>query len=88
MAIKFSMPTHMSGPMRNLLDAVHGSSAREKLAQYEKYRAKNKDGAVTYLMGERSYKRRLGLAGDAARPKERIHERLQAPSAWQARSAL
>jgi hypothetical protein len=37
-----------------LLEPYMASSARDKVARYEKYRAKNKDCAVTYLMGERS----------------------------------
>ena len=40
------------------------------MAQFEKYQARNKDGAVTYLMGERSYKRRLGFASDGAPQKK------------------
>jgi predicted TIM-barrel fold metal-dependent hydrolase len=36
------------------------------LTQYESYKVRNKEGAVTYLMGERKYKRRLGLADEAA----------------------
>src|SRR5919109_1913016 len=56
-------------PDAELLEPYIASSARAKLARYEKHRAKNKDGAVTYLMGERSYKRRLGLRGDAAPQK-------------------
>jgi len=42
------------------------ASTRDKLAHYEKYKTRNKEGAVTYLMGERKYKRRLGLASEAA----------------------
>ena len=83
----FDADTHVR-PDAELLEPYMASAARAKLAQYEKYRTKNKDGAVTYLMGERSYKRRLGLSGDRSPEKRRIHERLQAPSARQTRSAL
>ena len=61
----FDADTHVR-PDADLLEPYLTAAARAKLAQYEKYKAKNKDGAVTYLMGERSYKRRLGLAHDAA----------------------
>jgi predicted TIM-barrel fold metal-dependent hydrolase len=61
----FDADTHVR-PDAELLLPYMTASAQKKLAQYEKYQARNKDGAVTYLMGERSYKRRLGLAGDAA----------------------
>ena len=59
----FDADTHVR-PDADLLTPYMTAPAREKLAQFEKYQARNKDGAVTYLMGERSYKRRLGLAGD------------------------
>jgi predicted TIM-barrel fold metal-dependent hydrolase len=65
----FDADTHVR-PDAELLEPYMASSTRAKLAQYEKYRTKNKDGAVTYLMGERSYKRRLGLSGDAASKKD------------------
>jgi hypothetical protein len=61
----FDADTHVR-PDADLLEPYLTAAARAKLVQYEKYKAKNKDGAVTYLMGERSYKRRLGLAHDAA----------------------
>ena len=64
----FDADTHVR-PDAELLKPYMPSSVRAKLAQYEKYRVKNKDGAVTYLMGERSYKRRLGLSGDGAAQK-------------------
>jgi hypothetical protein len=41
-------------PDAELLEPYMASSARDKVARYEKYRAKNKDCAVTYLMGGRS----------------------------------
>ena len=65
----FDADTHVR-PDAELLEPYMANAARAKLAQYEKYRTKNKDGAVTYLMGERSYKRRLGLSGDAAPQKD------------------
>jgi hypothetical protein len=63
--LKSSMLTLMSGRCRST-DAVHDGAGAAKVGAVEKYQARNQDGAVTYLMGERSYKRRLGLAGDAA----------------------
>jgi uncharacterized protein len=61
----FDADTHVR-PDAELLEPYMANADRAKLVQYEKFRAKNKDGAVTYLMGERSYKRRLGLSGDPA----------------------
>ena len=65
----FDADTHVR-PDADLLEPYLSAAARDKLAQYEKYKARNKDGAVTYLMGERKYKRRLGLASDAAPQKK------------------
>ena len=64
----FDADTHVR-PDAELLEPYMTNGARAKLSQYESYRAKNKDGAVTYLMGERSYKRRLGSSGEAAPQK-------------------
>ena len=49
----FDADTHVR-PDADLLEPYLTAAARAKLAQYEKYKAKNKDGAVTYLMGERT----------------------------------
>lgn len=65
----FDADTHVR-PDAELLEPLLTSSARTKLTLYEKFKAKNKDGAVTYLMGERSYKRRLGLSADATPQKD------------------
>ena len=48
----FDADTHVR-PDADLLERYLTAAARAKLAQYEKHKAKNKDGAVTYLMGER-----------------------------------
>ena len=61
----FDADTHVR-PDAGLLMPYMTAPAREKLARFEKYQARNSDGAVTYLMGERSYKRRLGLASAGA----------------------
>ena len=61
----FDADTHVR-PDADLLEPYMSASTRDKLAHYEKYKTRNKEGAVTYLMGERKYKRRLGLAGEAA----------------------
>src|SRR5262245_13772352 len=65
----FDADTHIR-PDADLLEPYMTPAAREKLAQYEKYKASSKEGAVTYLMGERKYTRRLGLAGDASRESQ------------------
>src|SRR4029434_10681490 len=59
----FDADTHVR-PDADLLEPYLSNLARAKLALYENYRARHNHGAVTYLMGERKYKRRLGLAGD------------------------
>jgi hypothetical protein len=46
----FDADTHVR-PDADLLMPYLAASAREKLAQYEKYQARNKDGAVTYWFG-------------------------------------
>src|SRR5215831_12627118 len=61
----FDADTHVR-PDADLLEPYLPAAARTKLAQFEGYRAKNKEGAVTYLMGTRHYKRRLGAADDEA----------------------
>ena len=61
----FDADTHVR-PDADLLEPYLPVATRALLAQYEKYKARNKEGAVTYLMGERKYKRRLGLADEAA----------------------
>src|ERR1041384_505523 len=61
----FDADTHVR-PDADLLEPYLPVATRALLKQYEKYKTRNKDGAVTYLMGERKYKRRLGAADDAA----------------------
>ena len=61
----FDADTHVR-PDADLLEPYMSAPSRQRLPQYDSSKARNKDGAVTYLMGERSYKRRLGLAGEAA----------------------
>jgi uncharacterized protein len=64
----FDADTHVR-PDASLLFPYFSEAARQKLVQYEKYQALNKDGSATYLMGERSYERRLGRARDTAPDK-------------------
>ncbi len=59
----FDADTHVR-PDADLLEPYLTASARAELARYEKYKSRNKEGAITYLMGERKYKRRLGLAAE------------------------
>src|SRR5687767_9551551 len=59
----FDADTHVR-PDADLLEPYLIASARAKLARYENFKTRNKEGAITYLMGERKYERRLGLAGD------------------------
>ena len=60
----FDADTHVR-PDAELLEPYLSAAMREKLKQFAAHRAKNKDGNVTYLMGEREYKRRLGALGGA-----------------------
>jgi uncharacterized protein len=61
----FDADTHVR-PDADLLEPYLPVATRALLAQYKNYKARNKEGAVTYLMGERKYKRRLGVADEAA----------------------
>lgn len=62
----FDADTHVR-PDADRLEPYLPAAIRALLTQYESYKIRNKEGAVTYLMGERKYKRRLGLA-DGATP--------------------
>jgi uncharacterized protein len=65
----FDADTHVR-PDAELLEPYLPEAERAKLADFQRYRSVNKDGAATYLIGERSYKRRLGTAGAAAPAKK------------------
>ena len=54
----FDADTHVR-PDADLLEPYLSTTALAKLGQFEQHRTKNKEGAVTYLMGTRHYKRRL-----------------------------
>jgi uncharacterized protein len=62
----FDADTHVR-PDADLLEPFLDAKSREKLRRFEAYRSKNKEGAVTYLMGTRHYKRRLGAADEGTR---------------------
>ena len=64
----FDADTHVR-PDADLLEPYLTAAARAKLAQYEKYKAKNKDGAVTYLMGERSVQAPAWVSPSDAAPQ-------------------
>ena len=84
----FDADTHVR-PDADLLERLFVGGERARSSRSTKsIKAKNKDGAVTYLMGERVIQAPAGLASDAAPQNKRIHERLQAPPAWQAQSSL
>lgn len=61
----FDADTHVR-PDADLLEPFLTAESREKLATFEPYKAKNKEGAVTYLIGTRHYKRRLGALDEGA----------------------
>ena len=66
----FDADTHVR-PDAELLEPYLSVVMRDKLKQFVAHRATNKDGNVTYLMGERDYKRRLGsLVGAKPDDKE------------------
>jgi len=66
----FDADTHVR-PDAELLEPYLSAAMREQLKQFAAHRATNKEGNVTYLMGEREYKRRLGdLVGAPPDAKE------------------
>jgi len=66
----FDADTHVR-PDAELLEPYLSAAMHEQLKQFAAHRATNKDGNVTYLMGEREYKRRLGaLVGAPPDAKE------------------
>jgi predicted TIM-barrel fold metal-dependent hydrolase len=69
----FDADTHVR-PDADLLEPYLPVAARTKLEQFEKYKATNREGAVTYLMGARHYKRPLGSA-DEESPEKREYMR-------------
>jgi len=61
----FDADTHVR-PDADLLQPYLDVDMRAKLNQFDRYKATNKEGAVTYLMGTRHYQRRLGAADEDA----------------------
>jgi predicted TIM-barrel fold metal-dependent hydrolase len=61
----FDADTHVR-PDADLLEPYLPTAERLKLSSLDQYKAKNKEGAVTYLIGTRQYKRRLGAADEDA----------------------
>src|SRR5437870_13238929 len=61
----FDADTHVR-PDADLLEPYLDVDMRAKLNQFDRYKATNKEGAVTYLMGTRHYQRRLGAADENA----------------------
>ena len=61
----FDADTHVR-PDADLLEPYLDVDMRAKLNQFDRYKATNKEGAVTYLMGTRHYQRRLGAAAEDA----------------------
>ena len=61
----FDADTHVR-PDADLLEPFLSAESLAKLGQFDKYKAKNKEGAVTYLLGTRHYKRRLGAVDEGA----------------------
>ncbi len=59
----FDADTHVR-PGVEVLEPYLSAAVRTKLTQFEDYKARDKAGSVTYLMGARHYKRRLGAAGE------------------------
>jgi len=61
----FDADTHVR-PDADLLQPYLDVDMRAKLNRFDRYKATNKEGAVTYLMGTRHYQRRLGAAAEDA----------------------
>ena len=64
----FDADTHVR-PDADLLEPYLSAEMRAKLESFNAHKERNKDGAVTYLMGAREYKRRLG-ALPGAKPEK------------------
>ena len=64
----FDADTHVR-PDADLLEPYLSAQMRARLERFSAHKERNKDGAVTYLMGAREYKRRLG-AVPGAKPEK------------------
>jgi len=64
----FDADTHVR-PDADLLEPYLSAEMRARLERFSAHKERNKDGAVTYLMGAREYKRRLG-AVPGAKPEK------------------
>jgi uncharacterized protein len=61
----FDADTHVR-PDADLLEPFLTAETLNKLSHFDKYKERNKEGAATYLIGARHYKRRLGTADEGA----------------------
>jgi uncharacterized protein len=61
----FDADTHVR-PDADLLEPFLTAETLNKLSHFDKYKERNKEGAATYLIGARHYKRRLGTAHEGA----------------------
>jgi predicted TIM-barrel fold metal-dependent hydrolase len=61
----FDADTHVR-PDASVLEPYLASDVRDKLGRFEAFKTRDSQGSVTYLMGARHYKRRLGAASDEA----------------------
>jgi predicted TIM-barrel fold metal-dependent hydrolase len=61
----FDADTHVR-PDADLLEPFLTAESLHKLSQFDKYKERNKEGAATYLIGTRHYKRRLGTVHEGA----------------------
>ena len=65
----FDADTHVR-PDASVLEPHLARDIRDKLNQFDAFKTRDSQGSVTYLMGARHYKRRLGAASDQAPEKK------------------
>jgi predicted TIM-barrel fold metal-dependent hydrolase len=65
----FDADTHVR-PDASVLEPHLARDIRDKLNQFDAFKTRDSQGSVTYLMGARHYKRRLGAASDQALEKK------------------
>jgi hypothetical protein len=61
----FDADTHVRHDA-DLLEPFLTAESLRKLSRFDQYKERNKEGAATYLIGTRQYKRRLGTARESA----------------------
>ena len=69
----FDSDTHV-GPDARILADYLSAAEQDRLRSWEAYKSTDRHGRETYTMGQRRYRRRLGMA--ASDEAERVHDRV------------